>query len=100
MGDAIDTGDVVLHQPTGEEWLVAYVEGDRLAWCGWPSGVAARVDCKLVRKATADERVALLRELAAMSHHDHRRTVARATLVREGISPTPTTAPAATTEAA
>ena len=34
----IDTGDTVKHGPTGETWVVAYVQGDRLAWCGWPEG--------------------------------------------------------------
>ena len=32
----IDTADHVKHGPSGETWVVAYVEDDRLAWCGWP----------------------------------------------------------------
>ncbi len=63
----IDTGDHVLHQPTGETWLVAYVEGDRLAWCGWPPGLAALSDCTLVMKAGTGERDALLCEMAEMN---------------------------------
>ena len=57
----IDTGDTVRHDPTGEKWIVAYVRGDRLAWCGWPEGEAALSDCTLITKATPDERDELLR---------------------------------------
>lgn len=65
--EQIDTADHVLHAPTGETWLVAYVEGDRLAWCGWPPGLAELSDCTLVKKATAEERDKLLHELAKSS---------------------------------
>lgn len=60
----IDTADHVHHAPTGENWVVAYVKGDRLAWCGWPEGESALADCTLVRKATDAEREALLRSMA------------------------------------
>lgn len=63
----IDTADHVLHGPTGEEWVVAYVIGDHLAWCGWPPGQAALADCTLTKKATDEEREKLLREMAASS---------------------------------
>lgn len=85
---AIDTGDVVKHGPTGEEWLVAYVLGQHLAWCGWPSGLALISDCVLVKKATTEERVALLRDLAASEHDGRDR--ARAVLKAEGIPVAPT----------
>lgn len=57
----IDTADHVFHRPTGETWLVAYVEGDRLCACGWPCTLARLEDCALVKKATAEERDDLLR---------------------------------------
>ena len=57
-------GDTVLHKPSGEEWLVAYVDGDDLAWCGWPDGVARKSDCELVRSCTDAEHVARLKEIA------------------------------------
>jgi len=63
--EPIDTGDHVLHGPTGETWVVAYVRGDRLAWFGWPEGEAALSDCTLVRKASVDERMSWLRDMAA-----------------------------------
>lgn len=68
----IDTADHVHHAPTGEDWVVAFVQGDRLAWCGWPEGFAALADCTLVKKATTDERDALLRELAESTSNDMR----------------------------
>lgn len=61
---SIDTADHVQHGPSGESWVVAYVRGDRLAWCGWPQGEAALSDCTLVKKATAEQRIKLLREMA------------------------------------
>jgi len=32
MGE-IDTGDYVLHKPSGETWLVAFVKDEKLWWC-------------------------------------------------------------------
>ena len=72
----IDTGDTVLHKPTGEEWLVAGVKGDRLMWCGWPQGTASLNDCDLVAKAMPEARDKLLREMAAMPGSDMRKTYA------------------------
>lgn len=62
----IDTGDYVKHRPTGESWVVAYVHGDRLAWCGWPEGEAALADCELEKKATPERRLELLQEMAKL----------------------------------
>jgi len=81
----IDTGDHVRHSPSDEEWVVAYVQGDRLAWCGWPSGLAALADCTLTRKASPAERLSLLRDMAAMNGSDHRASYARQQLAAEGI---------------
>lgn len=55
-------GDHVLHRPSGEEWLVAYCEGDDLAWTGWPDGRARTADCDLVRRATDEEHLAAVAE--------------------------------------
>ena len=65
----IDTGDTVLHKPTGEEWLVAGVKGDRLMWCGWPEGWAKLAECELVEKATPEARDKLLHELRETRLH-------------------------------
>jgi len=62
---SISTGDIVHHGPTGEDWVVRYVKGDKLAWCGWPPGEADLADCTLIRKATGDEQARLLGRLDA-----------------------------------
>lgn len=49
----IEAGDTVHHQPTGEDWIVRYVKGDRLSWLGWPPGEAKLSDCTLIKKADA-----------------------------------------------
>ena len=79
----IDTADHVLHEPSGETWVVAYVEGDRLAWCGWPEGEAALADCTLTKKATAEQRIKLLRDMAACGN-DPRTRYAQQRLEAEG----------------
>ena len=61
----IDTGDLVLHVPSGETWLVAFCEGGKLCACGWPETIADEADCKLVRKASEEQRMSVL---SAMSH--------------------------------
>lgn len=77
MADEIDTADHVHHAPSGEDWVVAYVRGDRLAWCGWPQGEAALADCTLLLKAKPEARDKLLRELAAIPGDDDRARYAR-----------------------
>ena len=59
----IDTGDHVHHGPTGEDWVVKYVRGDKLSWCGWPPGEANLADCTLIRKASLEEREELTRHI-------------------------------------
>lgn len=73
----IDTGDVVLHAPTGERWVVACVEGNQLSWCGWPEGWAKLEDCTLAEKATPGRRLELLHAMAKMHNNDHRRRFAQ-----------------------
>lgn len=63
--DPLRAGDVVHHEPTGEDWTVAYVDGDRLAWCGWPDGTALLSDCRLKKSSTDEDHVKLLHEIAA-----------------------------------
>jgi len=63
----IDTADHVHHAPSGETWVVAYVSGAWLSWCGWPCGEAALADCTLTKKADAKARDELLAEMSTMS---------------------------------
>lgn len=77
MSKTIDTGDSVLHGPTGETWIVAYVRGEYLAWCGWPEGEVRLSDCTLTHKATPEYRNKLLLDMANMTGDDPRRRYAR-----------------------
>lgn len=61
----IDTGDTVYHGPSGEYWVVAYVEGNKLAWLGWPEGEADLADCKLIAKCTPEFREDTLKNMSA-----------------------------------
>lgn len=81
--ETIDTGDYVHHAPTGHDLVVAYVKGDRFAWCGWPPGEGRVSDITLTRKATDEEREKLLRELAAVKGSDPRWMYARERLQNE-----------------
>lgn len=56
-------GDHVRHRPSGESWVVAYQDGEYLAWCGWPEGEARAADCELIQAATGAEHEAILRRL-------------------------------------
>ena len=76
-GVNIDTGDTVFHKPTGETWLVAYVKGGKLAWCGWPPGEADVADCELKKKSTPEHRRALLEHMANHSQGFKRYAKAR-----------------------
>lgn len=60
----IETADHVLHRPSGETWLVSYVQDGYLSWCGWPEGRVPLADCELVWKATPDERIKLVAQMA------------------------------------
>lgn len=53
MANTIEPGDHVHHHPTGEDWVVRYVKGDRMSWLGWPPGEAKLSDCLLIKKADA-----------------------------------------------
>jgi len=57
-------GDHVFHRPTEETWVVAWCEGDDLAWCGWPNGMARTSDCELVHRASEAEHRASVRRVA------------------------------------
>ena len=63
MTDIPRCGDVVVHKPSDEEWVVAWAEGNDLAWCGWPNGMVRVSDCEIVKKASDAEHLALVREV-------------------------------------
>jgi hypothetical protein len=73
----MDTGDVVRHTPSGERWLVAYVHRDYVCCCGWPESLAPVADCVLLESATPEQRLILLRQMAAMEGSDSRKSYAK-----------------------
>lgn len=66
------TGDAILHKPSGETWLVAFVRHGRLTACGWPESQVLLTDCELKRKATPGAKFSLLLEMERMSRPDSR----------------------------
>ena len=51
----IEPGDHVHHEPSGEDWVIGRVSGDRVYPLGWPSSSALLADCKLIKKAAQDD---------------------------------------------
>lgn len=62
---AFRAGDTVKHQPSGEVWMLACDQshGDVLP-AGWPETLAKATDCELVERATDDERLEMLTNVA------------------------------------
>lgn len=77
-GVPIRAGDHVHHRPSGEDWVVAYVDGDYLAPCGWPNGEAKLSDCVLKKSCSDEEHAAILLEIAKVD--DKRGVKARAAI--------------------
>lgn len=44
----IQAGSSVFHKPTGEEWLVLGVQGDKVCIAGYPPTIAYIADCELL----------------------------------------------------
>jgi len=57
-----DTGDIVHHLPSGEEWLVAFVQNGMMHWCGWPPGNAEEEEFRLVCSATPEMKQRLMED--------------------------------------
>ena len=44
-------GDIVLHRPSGETWVLLRDERDGRVWpCGWPISMAEAADCDLIER--------------------------------------------------
>ncbi|RAI34772.1 hypothetical protein [Rhodoplanes serenus] len=44
--------------------MVAYVDSNRLAWCGYPDGTAPLADCELIKQVTDAEHLEWLQAVA------------------------------------
>jgi hypothetical protein len=85
----LKTGDVVLHKPSGETWVVAIVDGDDLMWCGWPPGMARTSDCELVESCSDEESLDMLKKVAEIrgdSGYDRRAMLAKRRLESMGVT--------------
>ena len=69
----IGIGDVVLHVPSGEKWLVARADDNHVWPIGWPCCRADIKDCELIMKATDEERAIFSDELRGLPQGDPRR---------------------------
>jgi hypothetical protein len=50
-------GDTVLHGPSRETWIVAYVDGNELSWVGWPEGTARLSDCEVTKRCSDEQHI-------------------------------------------
>lgn len=73
-------GDIVLHKPSGQRWVVAHVSdsGEMVAWCGWPGGMTNTTDVELVEPCDDATHMKTLRDLSRIG--DFRSDHARRTL--------------------
>jgi hypothetical protein len=76
-------GDHVKHRPSGETWVVAYADNEHVACCGWPETLAQASDCTLVKAATNEQHVDMLKRCATLD--DSRGSHARAEIERMGL---------------
>jgi NTP pyrophosphatase (non-canonical NTP hydrolase) len=66
-------GDHVLHTPSGERWVVAWAEGELLAWAGWPNGIAQQADCSVIYRCSDEQHRQAVQEWAGSTDCDGRR---------------------------
>jgi hypothetical protein len=62
-------GDIVLHRPSGERWMLACDEYQgEVVCCGWPETFAKASDCELRHAANDADRRTVLADVSR--HHD------------------------------
>jgi uncharacterized protein involved in tolerance to divalent cations len=83
MNDAIEVNDQIHHGPTGEDLIVAAVDGDNIYWCGFPfGGFVKREDCTLMSKGSEEGREELIQHLAEMNSYERPCIMARELLAQ------------------
>lgn len=63
----------MLHKPTGQEWVLACDvsnHGDAVP-AGWPEGIVPASSCELITAASDEQRLEMLRRVAAGSGHEY-----------------------------
>lgn len=72
-GSMFRAGDIVKHNPTGEEWVLAVdQEDDRVMPNGWPETLAYASDCEIVKRSTDSERREYIETWATKNTGDYR----------------------------
>jgi len=68
----IKAGDSVHHNPSNEDWVVAYVdyEDGSMSWLGWPEGRAKISDCKLTRSCSEEKSLEVIMDCAKMRNEN------------------------------
>jgi hypothetical protein len=86
-----ELGDTVLHKPSGEQWLVAYVRDGRLAACGWPDEIVPASDCALISRMPLGKKLSLLRLMATSTGHraEYARSLLHAACLSTEIAASP-----------
>jgi len=72
-----DTGDVFVHVPSGDVYIVACVHDDIIRTAGVPEKMFGVTDCAMKDKATDQQFRQALSNLAAASSNNHRPVCAR-----------------------
>lgn len=86
----IRIGDVVRHEPTGEQWVVAALDREDMYWVGWPPGCARLADCTLVEACTDAEHVDMVQVVRDIRSEGYDRRAALLLGVRGApVSPNP-----------
>lgn len=65
MSAQIRLGDIVIHGPSGEEWVVLYCNGINLAPMGWPPCEAKVSDCTVTERCTDKQHARWIERLKA-----------------------------------
>ena len=67
-------GDHVHHEPSGEDWIVAWCEGDDLAPAGWPNSLARLSDCRITRRLGSPEHILAVLDWVKSPGNDSRKS--------------------------
>lgn len=81
----IRTGDIVLHHPSGEEWVVAWADHQSgyMAPCGWPTCQAKIEDCAIIKAVDDAASDKMVDELSRSGRTDAHRANAIRALAKE-----------------
>lgn len=55
---------MIRHRPSGETWTLAWADESEVICCGWPETFAKASDCVLVKAASDEEYIAMLRQVS------------------------------------